>query len=56
MDCIVHGAAKSQTELSDFRFHLGLTGLISLLSKRLSRVFSSTTFGKPQLFGTRPSI
>ena len=25
-------------------FHLGLTGLISLLSKGLSRVFSSTTF------------
>ena len=29
-------------------FTLGLTGLISLLPKRLSRVFSSTTVQKPQ--------
>ena len=35
---------------------LGLTGLISLLSKRLSRVFSSTTVQKHQLFSTRPSL
>ena len=35
------------------RFSLGLTGLISLLSKGLSRVFSSTTFWKHQLFGTQ---
>ena len=32
-------------------FPLGLTGLISLQSKRLSRVFSSTTVGKHQFFG-----
>ena len=32
-------------------FPLGLTGLISLLSKGLSRVFSSTTFQKHQFFG-----
>ena len=32
-------------------FPLGLTGLISLLSKRLSRVFSSTTIQKHQFFG-----
>ena len=32
---------------------LGLTGLISLQSKGLSRVFSSTTFWKHQFFGTR---
>ena len=32
-------------------FPLGLTGLTSLLSKRLSRVFSSTTFWKHQFFG-----
>ena len=32
-------------------FPLGLTGLISLLSKGLSRVFSSTTFQKYQFFG-----
>ena len=37
-------------------FPLGLTGLISLLSKRLSRVFSSTTFLKLQFFGTQPSL
>ena len=30
-------------------FPLGLTGLISLQSKRLSRVFSSTTFQKPSI-------
>ena len=30
---------------------LGLTGLISLLSKRLSRVFSSTAVWKHKLFG-----
>ena len=33
---------------------LGFTGLISLQSKGLSRVFSSTTFGKHQLFSTQP--
>ena len=32
-------------------FPLGLTGLISLQSKGLSRVFSSTTIQKPQFFG-----
>ena len=31
-------------------FPLGLTSLISLLFKRLSRVFSSTTIQKPQFF------
>ena len=33
-------------------FPLGLTGLISLQSKGLSRVFSSTTVQKHQFFGT----
>ena len=33
-------------------FPLGLTGLIFLLSKGLSRIFSSTTIRKHQLFGT----
>ena len=33
-------------------FPLGLTGLISLLSKGLSRVFSSTTIWKHQFFST----
>ena len=35
-------------------FPLRLTGLISLLSKGLSRVFSSTTVWKHQLLGTQP--
>ena len=37
-------------------FPLGLTGLISLLSKRLSRVFSSITVQKHKFFGTQPSL
>ena len=37
-------------------FPLGLTGLISLLSKGLSRVFSSTTIRKHQFFGAQPSL
>ena len=35
---------------------LSLTGLISLLSKGLSRVFSSTTVQKHQFFGALPSL
>ena len=37
-------------------FPLGLVGLISLLSKGLSRVFSSTTIQKHQFFSTQPSL
>ena len=37
-------------------FLLGLTGLISLYSKRLSRVFSNTTFWKHLFFGAQPSL
>ena len=37
-------------------FPLGLTGLISLLSKGLSRVFSNTTVQKHQFFSTQPSL
>ena len=37
-------------------FPLGLTGLISLHSKELSRVFSSTTVWKHQFFTARPSL
>ena len=37
-------------------FPLELTGLISLVSKGLSRVFSSTTVRKHQFFGTQPSL
>ena len=36
-------------------FHLGLTGLISLLSKGLSRISSSTAVWKYQCFGAQPS-
>ena len=37
-------------------FPLGLTGLISLLSKGLSRVFSNTRIWKHQFFSTQPSL
>ena len=37
-------------------FPLGLTGLISLQSNRLSRVFSTTTVWKHQFFGVQPSL
>ena len=37
-------------------FPLGLTGLISLQSKGLSRVFSSTTVWKNWFFGAQPSL
>ena len=35
---------------------LGLTDLISLLSRGLSRIFSSTTVRKRQFFGAQPSL
>ena len=37
-------------------FPLGLTGLLSLVSKGLSCVFSSTTVQKPQFFSAQPSL
>ena len=37
-------------------FPLGLTGLICLQSKELSRLFSSTTIQKHHLFGAQPSL
>ena len=37
-------------------FSIGLTGLLSLLSKGLSRVFSSTTIWNHQFFGAQPSL
>ena len=37
-------------------FLLGLTGLISLLSKWLSRVFSNTTAQKHKFFSVQPSL
>ena len=55
---IVHGITKSRTWLSDFHSLTPsrLTGLISLLSKGLSRFFSSTTIWKYQFFGAQPSL
>ena len=38
------------------RFPLGLTSLISLQSKGLSRVFSNITVQKHQFFGAQPSL
>ena len=37
-------------------FPLGLTGLISLQSKRLSKVFSNTKVQKQQFFSAKPSL
>ena len=37
-------------------FPLGLTGLTSLPSKELSRIFSNTTVWKHQFLGTQPSL
>ena len=37
-------------------YPLGLTDLITLLSKELSRVFSSTTVRKHQFFSAQPSL
>ena len=37
-------------------FPLGLTGLISLISKGLSRVFYSSTIQQHQFFSTQPSL
>ena len=39
-----------------FFFFLGLTGLTSLLSRGLSRVFSNTAVQKHQFFGAQPSV
>ena len=54
------GASASASVLlgnsQDNWFPIGLTGLISLLSKGLSRVFSSTTVQKHQFFGAQPSL
>ena len=46
---------RSSNEYSGL-ISLGLTGLISLQSKELSRVSSSTTVQKHQFFGAQPSL
>ena len=38
------------------QLYLGLTGLITLLSKRVSRVFFSTTIQKHHFFSAQPSL
>ena len=53
------GASASASILPmniQYWFPLGLTGLISLESKGLSRVFSNTTVRKHQLFSAQPSL
>ena len=47
-------ASVLPTNIQDY-FPLGLTGLISLQSKGLSRVFSNTTVQKYRFFGTQLS-
>ena len=46
---------RSSNHIQDW-FPLGVTGLISLQSKGLARIFSSTTVQKPQFFITQLSI
>ena len=48
-------ASVLQVNIQDW-FPLGLTGLISLLSKGLSRVFSSSKGQKHQFFGAQHSL
>ena len=50
------GASASVLPMNIQWFPLGLTGLISLQSKGLSRVFSSTTVQKYQFFVAQPSL
>ena len=49
------GSSPLPMNIKDW-FPLGLTGLIYLQSKGLSRVFSSTTVWNHQFFGTRPTL
>ena len=51
------GASTSVLPMNNYGwFILGLTSLISLLSKELSGVFSSTTIPKHQFFGAQSSL
>ena len=49
-------STSPSNEYSGLIYLLGLIGLISLLFKGLSRVFSSTTVWKHQFLGTQPSL
>ena len=51
-----HKESDTTERLNWNEFPLGLTGLISLLSKGLSRVSSNTTVQKHQFFSTQPSL
>ena len=53
--CIGASASVLHMNIQDW-FPLGLTGLISLLSKGISRVFSSTTVQNHQFFHTQPLL
>ena len=53
---ITHSNEYSNQYSNEYWFPLGLTSLTSLQFKGLSRVFSSTTVQKHQLFGTQPSL
>ena len=65
---LVHGLFTSVAKVLELRLQyqssneysgltpLGLAHLIALLSKGLSRVFSSTTFKKHQIFGAQSSL
>ena len=55
--CISIGASASVPPMNiQGWFPLGLTGLISLLSKGILSVFSSTTIRKHQFFSAQPSL
>ena len=55
--CIGASASASVLPMNiQGQFPLGLTGLVFLLSKGLSRVFSSTIIQKYQFFGTQPPL
>ena len=53
----IRASASASVSLMNIQgwFPLGLTGLISLQSKGLSRVFSNTTVQKHQIFSTQPA-
>ena len=52
-----HSASASVLPMTiQDRFPLGLTGFISLQSKGLSRIFSSTTVRKHQFFSAQPPL
>ena len=54
-ELVLHSASVLPMNIQD-RFHWGLTGLISLQSKGLSRVFSNTTFQNHQFFFSGPTL